>query len=88
MKDEEMHELVEMEVRELLAEYKYDDDDLPLIKGSALMALEGKDEDGLGTSSIQELINQMDTYFKPPVRSIDKDFFMSVDSSFTIPGRG
>jgi elongation factor Tu len=88
MKDEEMHELVEMEVRELLADYSYDDDDLPLIKGSALMALNGQDEDGLGTSSIQKLVEAMDSYFVAPERLINKDFFMSVDGAFNIPGRG
>lgn len=88
MKDEEMHELVEMEVRELLAEYDYTDEDLPLIKGSALMALNGQDEGGLGTSSIDKLVNTMDDYFKAPERTIDKPFFMSVDGAFNIPGRG
>lgn len=88
MKDEEMHELVEMEVRELLAEYNYDDDDLPMIKGSALLALQGKDDDGLGTSAVGELVKTMDDYFVAPERPVDKDFFMSVESSFNIPGRG
>ncbi|CAI2369909.1 unnamed protein product [Moneuplotes crassus] len=87
MDDEEMHELVEMEVRELLEDYEYSDD-VPLIKGSALLALEGKDDNGLGTSAIQELISTMDSYFEAPTRPIDKDFFMSVESSFNIPGRG
>lgn len=87
MDDEEMHELVEMEVRELLEDYEYPDD-VPLIKGSALLALEGKDDNGLGTSAISELVSTMDSYFEAPVRPIDKDFFMSVESSFNIPGRG
>mmetsp|Transcript_9509 Transcript_9509/g.10660 ORF Transcript_9509/g.10660 Transcript_9509/m.10660 type:complete len:258 (+) Transcript_9509:22-795(+) len=88
MKDPEMHELVEMEVRELLADYKYDDPDLPIIKGSALLALGGKDDEGLGTSAVQKLVDAMDSYFKPPVRAIDKPFFMSVEGAFNIPGRG
>lgn len=88
MKDPEMHELVEMEVRELLSDYDYKDEDLPIIKGSALLALQGKDDEGLGTSAIQKLVEAMDTYFKAPVRAVDKDFFMSVDGAFNIPGRG
>lgn len=88
MKDEEMHELVEMEVRELLADYKYDDPDLPLIKGSALLALNGQDDDGLGTSAMDKLVDAMDSYFVAPTRPIDKSFFMSIDGSFNIPGRG
>lgn len=88
MKDEEMHELVEMEVRELLAEYGYDDANIPIIKGSALLALQGKDDDGLGTSSMKKLTDAMDSYFPAAVRAIDKPFFMSVDGSFNIPGRG
>ena len=87
MDDEEMHELVEMEVRELLEEYDYDED-LPMIKGSALMALNGKDTDGMGISAIKELVETMDDYFVAPKRKIDKDFFMSVDGAFNIPGRG
>lgn len=88
MQDEEMHELVEMEVRELLADYKYDDDKLPFIKGSALIALQGKDDGGLGTSAMEKLVNTMDEYFKAPERAKDKPFFMSIDGAFNIPGRG
>ena len=88
MPDEEMHELVEMEVRELLSEYNYEDDNLPVIKGSALQALEGKDENGYGISSIEKLVQTMDDYFQPPERAIDKPFFMSIDGAFNIPGRG
>lgn len=83
-----MHELVDMEVRELLADYNYDDDDIPLIKGSALLALQGKDDNGYGTSSIKQLVEAMDSYFEAPVRAKDKPFFMSIDGSFNIPGRG
>jgi elongation factor Tu len=88
MDDEEMHELVEMEVRELLSEYDYDGDDIPMIKGSALQALNGDDSKGFGATSIQELIDTMDEYFEEPTRPKDKDFFMSIESSFNIPGRG
>lgn len=88
MDDPDMHELVELEVRELLADYNYDDDDLPIVKGSALLALEGKDDNGLGTSAISELVQTMDDYFVAPERPIKKDFFMSIDGSFNIPGRG
>ena len=88
MDDEEMHELVEMEVRELLADYDFDDDDLPIVKGSALLALNGKDDNGLGTSAIQELVDKMDEYFPAPERLTDKPFFMSIDGAFNIPGRG
>jgi len=88
MDDEEMHELVEMEVRELLEDYNYDDEDLPIIKGSALMALNGDDENGYGMSSIAELVQTMDDYFVAPPRPTEKDFFMSIDGAFNIPGRG
>lgn len=88
MQDEEMHELVEMEVRELLADYNYDDPNLPFVKGSALLALQGKDDKQLGTSAVEKLVNTMDEYFKTPVRPKDKPFYMSIDGSFNIPGRG
>lgn len=88
MKDEEMHELVEMEVRELLADYDYDDPNLPIIKGSALLALNGQDDDQLGTSAIHKLVDTMDAYFPAAVRAVDKPFFMSIDGSFNIAGRG
>ena len=88
MPDEEMHELIEMEVRELLAEYEYEDDESPIIKGSALLALEGKDDDDLGTSSIQRLVDAMDQYFPSPTRPIDLPFYMPIETSFNIAGRG
>ena len=88
MDDEEMHELVEMEVRELLADYNYDDEELPLIKGSALLALQGKDDGEMGTSAIQKLVESMDKYFTAPARAVDKPFSMSIDGAFNIPGRG
>jgi elongation factor Tu len=88
MPDEEMHELVEMEVRELLADYDYNDEDLPMIKGSALLALQGKDDDGFGITAMEKLVDAMDNYLKAPERLVDKDFYMSIDGSFNIAGRG
>ena len=88
MKDPEIHDLVEMEIRELLADYKYDDPNIPIIKGSALLAYQGKDDDKLGTSAIAKLVESMDNYFKPPTRAIDKPFFMSVEGAFNVAGRG
>jgi elongation factor Tu len=88
MQDEEMHELVEMEVRELLADYDFDDEELPLIKGSALLALQGKDDNEMGTTAMQKLVEAMDAYFPAPVRKTDLPFFMSVDGAFNIAGRG
>jgi len=86
-KEEEMHELVEMEVRELLSEYDYDGDDAIFVKGSALACLEGRDPE-LGEQAIDELIEAMDAHIEPPVRDVDKPFLMTVDSALNIPGRG
>ena len=88
MPDEEMHELVEMEVRELLADYNYNDEDLPIIKGSALLALQGKDDDGFGLSAMKKLVDAIDNHLQAPDRLVDKDFYMSIDGSFNIAGRG
>jgi len=85
--DPEMHELVEMEVRELLSAYEYDGDDVKFIKGSALCALEGTDEE-LGEKAMKELCDAMDEVFEVPERLVDKDFLMSVDSALQIAGRG
>lgn len=87
VQDEEMHELVEMEVRELLSEYEYPGDDTIFIKGSALQALEGGDE-VLGKNAIDQLVNAMDAHIEAPQREIDKDFVMSIEGAFNIPGRG
>ncbi|NQZ29071.1 MAG: elongation factor Tu [Mycoplasmatales bacterium] len=83
--EEEMIELVEMEVRELLSEYGFDGDNTPVIKGSALKALEGeaKYED-----SIMELMNAVDAFIEEPTRDTDKPFLMAVEDVFTITGRG
>ncbi|MHA7818732.1 MAG: elongation factor Tu [Erythrobacter sp.] len=85
--DEEILELVELEVRELLTEYGFDGDDIPIIKGSALAALEGRDE-AIGQNSIKELMEAVDTYIPQPDRPVDKDFLMPIEDVFSISGRG
>ena len=85
--DEEILELVELEVRELLSEYGFDGDDIPIIKGSALAALEGRDED-IGEKSIRELMEAVDTYIPQPDRPVDQDFLMPIEDVFSISGRG
>ena len=85
--DEEMHELVEMEVRELLSHYEYDGEKTVFIKGSALCALNGT-EPTLGKDAMKLLTDAMDKNFAIPVREKDKDFLMSIDGSLNIPGRG
>jgi elongation factor Tu len=87
VEDEEMHELVEMEVRELLSHYDYDGDKVVFVKGSALCALNGTN-DAIGKNKIIELIKAMDENIQEPVRESKKDFLMSVDSTVNIPGRG
>ncbi|MDQ0190402.1 elongation factor Tu [Alicyclobacillus cycloheptanicus] len=83
--DEELLELVEMEVRELLSEYEFPGDDIPVIRGSALKALEG---DPNWTKAIDELMDAVDNYIPTPERDIDKPFLMPVEDVFTITGRG
>ncbi|MFO1387218.1 MAG: elongation factor Tu [Chitinivorax sp.] len=85
--DEELLELVEMEVRELLSKYDFPGDDLPLIKGSALKALEG-DQSDIGEPSIFRLAEALDTYIPEPERAIDGAFLMPVEDVFSISGRG
>ena len=85
--DPEMHELVEMEVRELLSQYEYDGDNAIFIKGSALCALNGTDPE-LGTKPMEELIKALDEQIPVPVRTKDKPFLLSVDSAMNISGRG
>jgi len=80
--------LVEVEVRDLLSEYDFPGDDITIVKGSALSALEGKDDGGLGKASIDALISAIDTDFPDPERAIDGDFLMSVEDVFSISGRG
>ena len=85
--DEELIELVEMEVRELLDAYEFPGDDTPIIKGSALKALEG-DESDIGVASVVALVEAMDSYIPEPERAIDGDFIMPVEDVFSISGRG
>ncbi|NAW33152.1 elongation factor Tu [Halomonas alimentaria] len=86
--DEELLELVEMEVRELLDEYDFPGDDTPIITGSALMALEGKDDNGMGTTAVANLIKALDDYIPEPERAIDQPFLMPIEDVFSISGRG
>jgi len=83
--DEELLELVEMEIRELLDFYDYDGDNTPIIQGSALGALEGKEE---WQEKVMELMDAVDTYIEQPEREVDKDFLMPVEDVFSITGRG
>jgi len=85
--DEELIELVELEIRELLSSYDFPGDDIPIIKGSALKALEG-DKGELGEQAIIKLIEAVDSYIPEPVRAIDKPFLMPVEDVFSISGRG
>ena len=85
--DPELLELVELEVRELLSKYEYPGDDIPVIAGSALKALEGDDGEQ-GTQAIDKLMEAVDTYIPEPVREVDKDFLMPVEDVFSIAGRG
>ncbi len=84
----EMKELVEMELRDLLSTYEFPGDDTPIICGSALMALNGQDENGLGTTAVKALVEALDTYIPEPVRAIDQPFLMPVEDVFSIAGRG
>ena len=86
--DAELLELVEMEVRELLSMYDFPGDDTPIITGSALMALEGKDDNGMGTSAVRKLVETLDEYIPEPERAIDQAFLMPIEDVFSISGRG
>ena len=86
--DEELLDLVELEVRELLSEYDFPGDDLPVIRGSALKALEDGKPGSEDTKSIDELLEALDSYIPVPEREIDKPFLMPVEDVFTITGRG
>ncbi len=85
--DPELLELVEMEIRELLSFYGFPGDDIPVVKGSALCALEGRD-DPIGKNAILELMTAVDTYIPQPKRDIDKPFLMPIEDVFSISGRG
>jgi elongation factor Tu len=86
--DEELLELVELEVRELLSEYEFPGDDVPVIKGSALKALEANDPDHPDAACIQELMEALDSAIPQPERDTEKPFLMPVEDIFTITGRG
>ena len=85
--DEELLDLVELETRELLSEYGFEGDDTPVIRGSALQALEGSDT-ATGTQAIDELMNAVDEYIPDPVRDVDQPFLLPIEDVFTIQGRG
>ncbi|ONM42343.1 elongation factor Tu, partial [Halopseudomonas pachastrellae] len=86
--DEELLELVEMEVRDLLSTYDFPGDDTPIVIGSALMALEGKDDNEIGTTAVKKLVETLDAYIPEPERAIDKPFLMPIEDVFSISGRG
>ncbi len=85
--DEELLELVEMEVRELLSKYDFPGDDVPIVKGSALKALEG-DQSDIGEAAIFRLADALDSYIPTPERAIDKPFLLPIEDVFSISGRG
>ena len=85
--DKDMIELVEEEIRELLTSYKYPGDKTPIVKGSALAAVEGRDEE-IGKNSIMELMKAVDDFIPQPAREVDKPFLMPVEDVFSISGRG
>jgi elongation factor Tu len=85
--DEELLELVEMEVRELLSSYDYPGDDIPIIKGSALAAMNGTDK-AIGEDSIRALMEAVDSYIPTPARPVDQPFLMPIEDVFSISGRG
>ncbi len=85
--DEELLELVELEVRELLSDYDFDGDNIPIIKGSALAALEDRDPE-IGEKSIKELMDAVDSYIPQPERPVDLPFLMPIEDVFSISGRG
>ncbi|XP_071444276.1 elongation factor Tu, mitochondrial [Hetaerina americana] len=85
--DQEMVELVEMEIRELMTEMGYDGDNIPVVKGSALHALEGKSPE-IGADAIMKLLEAIDNHIPTPTRDLDKPFLLPVESVYSIPGRG
>lgn len=86
--DEELIELVELEMRELLSKYEFPGDDIPIIKGSALKALESDDPDSEDAKPIFELMDAIDSYIEEPIRDTDKPFLMPIEDVFSISGRG
>ena len=86
--DAELLELVELEVRDLLTSYDFPGDDIPIVSGSALAALEGRDEEATGRASVLALMEAVDTYVPQPDRAKDKPFLMPIEDVFSISGRG
>lgn len=86
--DQELLELVEMEVRDLLSAYGFPGDETPIVIGSALMALNGQDGGGMGTTAVRKLVDTLDSYIPEPERAIDKPFLMPIEDVFSISGRG
>ncbi len=86
--DEELIELVELEMRELLSKYEFPGDDIPIIKGSALKALEAEESDSEDVKAVFELMDAIDEYIPEPVRDTDKPFLMPIEDVFSISGRG
>ncbi|MFT6916223.1 MAG: elongation factor Tu [Motiliproteus sp.] len=84
----EMLELVDMELRDLLSQYDFPGDDTPIIPGSALMALNGQDENEMGTTAVKKLVEALDTFIPDPERAIDGAFLMPIEDVFSIQGRG
>ena len=85
--DKELLDLVELEVRELLSKYEFPGDTIPIVKGSALKALEGEDSE-IGVKAIKKLMAEVDAYVPTPVRAVDKTFLMPIEDVFSISGRG
>ncbi|KAK4883947.1 hypothetical protein RN001_000218 [Aquatica leii] len=85
--DEEILDLVELEMRELLSDFGYDGDHTPMIRGSALQALQGVHSD-IGVQSIDQLLDIIDVYFQTPERDLNSPFLLPIDNAFTVPGRG
>ncbi|KAJ8947629.1 hypothetical protein NQ318_002641 [Aromia moschata] len=85
--DKEMVELVEMEIRELLTEMGFDGDNIPVVTGSALCALEDKEPE-IGKDAVLKLLQEIDTHIPTPIRELDKPFLLPVEHTYSIPGRG
>jgi elongation factor Tu len=86
--DAELLELVEMEVRDLLNTYDFPGDDTPIVTGSALMALNGQDDNEMGVTAVRKLVETLDSYIPEPVRAVDQPFLMPIEDVFSISGRG
>ncbi|SFQ53634.1 elongation factor Tu, partial [Geopseudomonas sagittaria] len=84
--DAELLELVEMEVRDLLNTYDFPGDDTPIVTGSALMALNGQDDNEMGVSAVRKLVETLDSYIPEPVRAVDQPFLMPIEDVFSISG--